>query len=70
MTEKTIKVEGMMCQHCERHVKEALEKIDGVASAAASHENKTAVVQLTKEVSSAEFEKAILEAGYTYLAQD
>ena len=70
MTEKTLKVEGMMCQHCERHVKEALEKIDGVASAAASHENKTAVVQLTKEVPSAEFEKAILEAGYTYIAQD
>ena len=70
MTEKTLKVEGMMCQHCERHVKEALEKIDGVASAAASHENKTAVVQLTKEVPSAEFEKAILEAGYKYIAQD
>ena len=70
MTEKTLKVEGMMCQHCERHVKEALEKIDGVASAAASHENKTAVVQLTKEVPSAEFEKAILEAGYKYIAQN
>lgn len=70
MTEKTLKVEGMMCQHCERHVKEALEKINGVASAAASHENKTAVVQLTKEVPSAEFEKAILEAGYKYIAQN
>ena len=70
MTEKTLKVEGMMCQHCERHVKEALEKIDGVASAASSHENKTAVVQLSKEVPSAEFEKAILEAGYKYIAQN
>ncbi|WP_147615985.1 heavy metal translocating P-type ATPase [Treponema pectinovorum] len=62
--EKTLKIEGMMCQNCERHVKEALEKIDGVESATTSHEKKSAVVKLSKEVSDSQFEKAITDAGY------
>lgn len=36
--EETLKVKGMMCAHCEAHVKEALEKIDGVTEAKADHE--------------------------------
>ena len=36
---KTIKIEGMMCPHCEAAVKKALEAIDGVKEASASHEN-------------------------------
>ncbi|MGI5058127.1 heavy metal translocating P-type ATPase [Treponema pectinovorum] len=62
--EKTLKIEGMMCQNCERHVKEALEKIDGVESVTTSHEKKSAVVKLSKEVSASQFEKAITDAGY------
>ena len=40
----TLKVEGMMCGHCEARVKKALEEIDGVVSAEVSHEKGTAVV--------------------------
>lgn len=67
MAEKTLKVEGMMCQHCERHVKEALEKIDGVDSAVANHETNSVLVKLSKNVSEADFEKAITDVGYTYV---
>ncbi|MCR4804977.1 MAG: heavy metal translocating P-type ATPase [Clostridia bacterium] len=47
---KTLTVEGMMCMHCEARVKKALEAIDGVESAVASHEAGTAVVTLSKDV--------------------
>jgi len=47
---KTIKVEGMMCEHCEARVKKVLEAIDGVESAVASHKEGTAVVTLSKDV--------------------
>ena len=67
VTEKTLKIEGMMCHNCERHVKEALEKIDGVDSAVADHEKKTAVVKLSKDVPDAEFEKVISDEGYTLI---
>lgn len=67
MSEKTLKVEGMMCCHCEKHVKEALEKIDGVQEATADHEKKQVVVKLTKDVPDSAFEKAITEAGYTFV---
>ena len=48
----TLKINGMMCPHCEATVKTALESIDGVTSAEVSHESGTAVVTLSKEVSS------------------
>ena len=67
MSEKTLKVEGMMCSHCEKHVKEALEKLDGVQEATADHEKKQVVVKLTKDIPDSEFEKAITEAGYTFV---
>ena len=46
MDKKTITIKGMMCAHCEARVKAALEAVDGVQSAAASHEAGTAVVTL------------------------
>ncbi len=64
---KEIKVEGMMCQHCEKHVKEALEKIDGVTGAVPSHEKANVVLELSKEVSEADLEKAVTDAGYTFV---
>lgn len=67
VSEKTLKVEGMMCSHCEKHVKEALEKLDGVQEATADHEKKQVVVKLTKDIPDSEFEKAITEAGYTFV---
>lgn len=67
MSEKTLKVEGMMCSHCEKHVKDALEKIDGVQEATANHEKNQVVVKLTKDVPDSEFEKAVTDAGYTFV---
>lgn len=64
---KTIRIEGMMCMHCEAHTKKALEAIDGVESAIASHEAGTAVVTLTKPVEDVVLKKAVEEAGYTVL---
>lgn len=61
---KTIKVEGMMCPHCEAAVKKALEAIDGVKEATASHEKCEAVAELEKDVDLSVLEKAITEAGY------
>ena len=66
--QKTINIEGMMCPRCEAHVKKALENIDGVDSALASHEKKSAVVELSKEVSNDELKKAVEEAGYDFLS--
>lgn len=62
--EKTLKVEGMMCMHCEAAVKKALEAIDGVSSAEASHEKGTATVTLTKEVPYEVLKKAIEDKDY------
>ena len=65
--EKTLKVEGMMCSHCESHVKQALEKLDGVEEAKADHEKCQVYVKLSKEVAEADLEKAVTEAGYKYV---
>ena len=62
--EKTLNIEGMMCKHCVAHVKEALEKIEGVCSADVSLENKTAKVTLSKNILDEVFIKAIHDAGY------
>ena len=61
---KTIKIEGLMCPMCEAHTKKALEALDGVESAVASHKEGNAVVTLTKEVSDADLTKAVVDAGY------
>ena len=61
---KTIHIEGMMCGHCEAHVKKALEAIDGVAEAQVSHEKGTAVVTLTADVADEVLTKAVEEQDY------
>ncbi len=48
--EKTMKIEGMMCGHCEAAVKKALEALDGVSEAIVSHEKGTAIVKLNADV--------------------
>ena len=62
--EKTMKIEGMMCGHCEAAVKKALEAVDGVASAEVSHTSGTAVVTLSKPVDSAALKKAVEDKDY------
>jgi len=62
--EKVIKVEGMMCPHCEAHVKKALEALDGVATAVASHIDGTVTVTLAAPVEDALLCATIEGQGY------
>ena len=62
---KIFNVDGMMCPHCEAHVKAAVEAIDGVESAVASHKEKKVTVTLTADVSDSVIKEAITKAGYT-----
>ncbi|GAB5610572.1 heavy metal translocating P-type ATPase [Allocoprococcus similis] len=61
---KTMKIEGMMCGHCEATVKKTLEAIEGVEGAEVSHENGTAVVTLTAEVADEVLKKAVEDKDY------
>ena len=63
--EKTIKIDGMMCNHCEMHVKKALEALDGVKSAEVSHTAGTAVVTLEKAVADSALKQTVVDQGYT-----
>ncbi len=65
--EKTLKIEGMMCPHCEANVKGALEGLEGVASAEVSHVAGTAIVTLEKEVSDEVLKKTVEDKGYKVL---
>ncbi len=62
---KTINIEGMMCPHCEAHVKEALEKLDAVTEAIVSHESGTAIVTLTEDVSNDTLKATVEAEKYT-----
>lgn len=65
--ERIVKIDGMMCPHCEAHVKKALEAIDGVDVAVPSHQDKQAVLTLSKEVADEVISNAITNAGYKML---
>ncbi len=65
MTTKTMKIEGMMCGHCEARVKKALEALPGVESAEVSHEKGEALVHLSGEESEEALKKAVEEQDYT-----
>ena len=62
--EKIIKIEGMMCGHCEAHVKKALEVLEGVEQANVSHEAGTAIVTMTADISEDILKKTVEEEGY------
>ena len=64
---KTMKIEGMMCGHCEARVKKCLEALEGVALAEVSHEAGTAVVTLEKEVADDVLKKAVEDQDYKVL---
>ena len=66
--EKTLKIEGMMCGHCEARVKKALEALPEVEQAAVSHQNGTAVVTLKAPVADAVLKKAVEDQDYTVTA--
>ena len=62
--ETTIKIEGMMCPHCEGRVKKALESIDGVSETVVSHTAGNAKITHNESVSVDTLKKAVEEAGY------
>ena len=64
---KTIKIEGMMCPHCEATVKKALEALPGVKEAAVSHKAGTAVVTLTADTDNSVLTQAVTGKGYTVI---
>ena len=64
----TIKIDGMMCEHCEAHVKEALEAIDGVEMAKTSHTAGTAIVTLSKDVDHEVMKTAIEKEDYEVIS--
>ena len=65
---KTMKIEGMMCGHCEATVKKALEGLEGVASAEVSHEAGTAVVELSADVADDILKKTVEDKDYKVTA--
>jgi len=67
---KTLKIEGMMCHHCEMHAQKALEAIDGVEKAVASHDAGTAVVTLSKDVANDVLKAAVEAEGYKVVSVD
>ena len=64
---KTMKIEGMMCAHCEARVKKALEALTEVESAEVSHEKGTAVVTFSGELADAALQKAVEDQDYKVL---
>ena len=63
---KTIKIEGMMCPHCEAAMTKALNGMEGVTVVSVSHEAKNAVVTCEREVAEGEFKAVVEEAGYKF----
>ena len=64
LMQKTMKIEGMMCPHCEAAVKKALEALEGVEAAEVSHEAGTAIVSMSAEVADAALKEAVEAKDY------
>ncbi len=67
LMEKTIKIEGMMCPHCEARVKKILEETEGVVSAVVSHTEGTAKISMSSPVSDDALSKIIVDNGYSVI---
>ena len=65
--EKTLKIEGMMCGHCEARVKQCLEALPEVAGAVVSHEKGTAVLTLKQDIADSKLKQIVEEQGYKVL---
>ena len=62
-----ISVKGMMCEHCEMHVKKALEAIDGIDAASADHKKGEVKLTLSKAVADDAMKAAVTDAGYEFI---
>lgn len=67
---KTLIIEGMMCMHCQRHVTNALQALDGVQEVVVDLEAKTATVTLANDVANDILASAVTEQGYTVVSVD
>lgn len=67
-TKKIISIEGMMCQHCVKHVTEALQSIDGVTKVTVNLEHKNATVFVNDKVTDEQLTKTIIDAGYEVIS--
>lgn len=67
-TVKTVKIKGMMCEHCENHVRTALEALPGVSKAVVSHKEGTAILTTAGHLNEKQVKKAVKEAGYKVLS--
>ncbi len=65
MNKKTIIIEGMQCNHCKMSVEKALSSIEGITAVEVSLENKTAIVEATREIENSKINEVIEEAGFT-----
>ena len=65
--EKILKIEGMMCPHCEARVKKVLEETNGVCEAIVSHKDGTAKVIMTSPLTDEVLAKVITDNGYRVL---
>ena len=65
--EKRVKIEGMMCENCERHVKKALEAINGVS---AEVDYKMGLAQVQGDVTEEQIKSAIEEEGYKFIGME
>ena len=65
--EKTMKIKGMMCKHCEARVKNCLEALPEVAEAVVSHEKGTAKLTLSAEIANETLKKTVEDQGYPVL---
>ena len=61
---KTLKITGMMCEHCEMHTRKALEALDGVTAVEVSHKAGTAIVTMDKDISDDVLKQAVTDQGY------
>jgi len=66
-TAMKITVKGMMCKHCEAHVKEALEAIDGIEEAVANHDENLVTITNSKDIPESLIKETVEKAGYEYL---
>lgn len=60
-------IKGMMCGHCEAHVKKALEALEGVQEAVANKDDNKAVLTLNSPIAEADVKAAVEDAGYEFV---
>ncbi|MCH4235791.1 MAG: heavy metal translocating P-type ATPase [Bacilli bacterium] len=70
MEKETLKIEGMMCTHCQMHVTKALEGIEGVEKALVDYKTGKAIIDVNHSIDDAQIAKAVADAGYKYIGRE